>query len=83
MAAVDPMYGGIAAAINNAVLRLAGLIAVACMGLIATGTLTDASFLRLIQVSAVSFIVGAVVCAVTITSPVAPAEPVSCEAAAM
>jgi EmrB/QacA subfamily drug resistance transporter len=83
MAAVDPVHGGIASAINNAVARLAGLIAVACMGLIAAGTLTDASFLRLIHVSAVLFIGGAVVCAVTIASPVAPAEPVPCEVAAM
>jgi flagellar motor component MotA len=53
------------------------------MGLIAAGSLTDASFLRLVQVSAVLFIAGAAVCAVTITNPVAPAEPLPCEVAAL
>lgn len=83
MAAVDPMHGGIAAAINNAVARLAGLIAVACMGLIAAGTLTDVSFLRLIQVSAVLFMLGGMICAVTISNPAAAAKPLPCEVAAM
>jgi EmrB/QacA subfamily drug resistance transporter len=82
MAAVDPMHAGIASAVNNAVARLAGLIAVANMGLIAAGTLTDASFVRLIQVSAVLFFAGAVVCGVTIVNP-ATAEPVPCEVAAI
>ena len=53
------------------------------MGLIAAGTLTEASFLRLVQVSAALFIVGAVVCAVTITNQVASAEPLPCEVAAL
>jgi hypothetical protein len=83
MSAVDPIHGGIASAINNAVARLAGLIAVACMGLIAAGTLTDASFLRLVHVSAALFIMGGVVCAVTITNQVASAEPLPCEVAAV
>jgi predicted MFS family arabinose efflux permease len=82
LSAVDPIHGGVASAINNAASRLAGLIAVACMGLIAAGTLTDASFLRLVQVSAGLFIAGAVVCAVSITNPQAPVEQVPCEVAA-
>jgi hypothetical protein len=83
MSAVDPSHGGIASAVNNAVSRLAGLIAVACIGLIAAGTLTDASFLRLVQVSAVLFIAGAIVSAVMINNPAVPAQSVPCEVAAL
>ncbi|HTY33860.1 hypothetical protein [Mycobacterium sp.] len=38
------------------------------MGLVAAGTLTDASFERLLQVSAVLFFIGAVIGAVTISN---------------
>jgi hypothetical protein len=44
------------------------LIAVACMGPIAAGTLTDASFTQLLQVSAVLFFIGAI-SGVTIITP--------------
>jgi hypothetical protein len=47
--AVNPSHGGIASAINDAVSKVGGLTAVACMGLIAAGTLTDAGLLRLVQ----------------------------------
>jgi EmrB/QacA subfamily drug resistance transporter len=83
LSAVDPAHGGIAAAIQNAVGRLSALIAVACTGLIAAGTLNDASFARLLEVSAVLFFVGAVVSGITITNPPVPAEPVSSEVAAI
>src|SRR5580693_6633186 len=83
LSAVDPAHGGIAAAIQNAVGRLSALIAVACTGLLAAGTLNDASFARLLEVSAVLFFVGAVVSGVTITNPPVPAEPVSSEVAAI
>ena len=61
LSSIEPARSGIASAIQNAVGRLSALIAVACMGLIAAGTLTDASFARLLQVSAVLFFTGAVI----------------------
>ena len=83
LSSVDPAHSGIAAAIQNAVGRLSTLIAVACVGLIAAGTLTDASFARLLQVGAVLFFIGAVISGVTITNPAVPAEPVPSEVAAL
>jgi predicted MFS family arabinose efflux permease len=83
LSSVEPAHSGIASAINNAVSRLASLIAVACMGLIAAGTLTDSSFVRLMQVSAVLFFIGAVICGVTVTRPEVAAEPVACDVAAL
>jgi NAD(P)-dependent dehydrogenase (short-subunit alcohol dehydrogenase family) len=76
LSAVERAHSGIAAAIQNAVGRTTALIAVACVGLIAAGTLTDASFERLLQLSAVLFFIGAVISGATIINPTAPAEPV-------
>ena len=78
----DPGDAGIASAVNNAISKLAGLITIACMGLIAAGTLSDTSFLRLIRVSAGLFILGAMVCAAMITNPTTPLGPVPCDVAA-
>jgi EmrB/QacA subfamily drug resistance transporter len=75
LSSVDTAHSGIASAIQNCVGRLSTLIAVGCMGLIAAGTLTDASFERLLQVSAVLFFIGAVIGAVTITNRGVEAEP--------
>jgi hypothetical protein len=82
LSAVEPVHSGIAAAIQNAVGRLSALIAVACVGLIAAGTLSDASYARLLQVGAVLFFIGAVISGVTITNPPIPEEPVPGEIAA-
>ena len=83
LSSVDPAYSGIAAAVQNAVGRLSSLVVVACVGLIAAGTLTDASFTRLLQVSAVLFFIGAIISGVTIANPPDSAEPVSSEVAGL
>ncbi len=52
LSSVKSAHSGIAAAIQNATGRTSALIAVACVGLISANRLTDASFTRLMQVSA-------------------------------
>lgn len=60
--------------LQNAVGRTSALTAVACVGLIAAGPMTDTSFARLLQVAAALYLLGAVVAAVTITNPAAAVE---------
>ena len=81
--AVEPERSGLASAINNAVSRLSALIAVACMGLIAAGSLTEAGFTRLLQVSAALFFTGAMTCAATVARSGARIQTVPCEVAAL
>jgi EmrB/QacA subfamily drug resistance transporter len=61
LSSVESVHSGIAAAIQNATGRTSALIAVACVGLITANRLTDASFTRLMQVSAVLFFIGTVI----------------------
>jgi len=82
LSSVRSAHSGIAAAIQNATGRTSALIAVACVGLIAAGTLTDASFTRLLQVSAALFFIGAVIGGLAIRNPAVPAEPVPDKVAA-
>jgi EmrB/QacA subfamily drug resistance transporter len=82
LSSVKSADSGIAAAIQYATGRTSALIAVACVGLIAAGPLTDASFTRLLQVSAVFLFIGAVISGLAIRNPAVPAEPVSDEVAA-
>lgn len=81
LAAVDPSQSGIGSAINNAVSRIAGLIAVALAGTIAGGALDFGSFRRLALVSAGLLALGAVVAAVGICNPT-KTEPVAEQAIA-
>jgi MFS family permease len=82
LSAVKSAHSGIGAAIQNATGRTSALIAVACVGLISADRLTDVSFSRLLQVSALLFFIGAVIGGLAIRKPAVPAEPVPDEVAA-
>lgn len=76
LVAVDQSQSGIASAINNAVSRIAGLIAVALAGTIAGGALGYGSFRRLVMVSAGVIAIGGVIAAIGIRNP-AKTKPVA------
>jgi EmrB/QacA subfamily drug resistance transporter len=82
LSAVKSAQSGIAAAIQNATGRTSALIAVACVGVITANRMTDVSFTRLLQVSALLFFIGAVIGGLTIRNTVVPAEPAPEEVAA-
>jgi len=75
LAAVDTAQSGIGSAINNAVSRIAGLVAIAFIGLLATGALDYDSFRRLAVVTAVLLAVGGLVAGIGIRNPPRPCEP--------
>ena len=81
LSAVKAAHSGIAAAIQNATGRTSALIAVACVGLITANRLTDASFDRLLQVSALLFFIGTVIGGLAIRNSVVHSEPVPVEVA--
>ena len=68
--------------IQNATGRTSALIAVACVGLIAADRMTDASFTRLLQVSALLFFIGAIIGGLAIRNSIVHAEPVPDEVTA-
>lgn len=66
LGAIPPAEAGIASAVNNAVARVAGLVAVACAGLIVGQTLDLGGLRRVIVVLAVLLALGAAVSAIGI-----------------
>ena len=68
LAAVDPAQSGIGSAVNNAVSRIAGLVAVAFTGVITGGALDFDGFRNGVIVVAVLFVVAGVISALGITN---------------
>ena len=83
LSAVKSVHSGIAAAIQNATGRTSALIAVACVGVITANRLTEASFSRLLQVSALLFFIAAVIGGLAIRNSLVHAEPVPDKAEAV
>jgi MFS family permease len=81
LSSVDAARSGIAAAVQNAVGRTSALTSVACVGLIAAGTLTDASFARLLQIAAALFFIAALIATVCVVNPRHTTESVLADAA--
>ncbi|GAA4655370.1 MFS transporter [Arthrobacter cryoconiti] len=70
LGAVPPSQSGIGSAINNAVSRVAGLIAVALAGTLLGGILDFDSFRRIMLITAAMFVVGGLISAFGIVNPV-------------
>uniref|UniRef100_UPI00307B2D0D MFS transporter n=1 Tax=Arthrobacter sp. ERGS1:01 TaxID=1704044 RepID=UPI00307B2D0D len=82
LGAVPQEQSGIGSAINNAVSRVAGLIAVALAGVILGGVLDYDSFRRVMVVAAVLFVAGGVISALGIINKPAAHSDVTAAAAA-
>jgi EmrB/QacA subfamily drug resistance transporter len=63
LAAVDPAQSGIGSAVNNAVARISGLIAVAMVGVILSGAVDFEGFRRGVMVTAALFVVAGLISA--------------------
>lgn len=73
LGAIEPARSGIASAVNNAVSRISGLVAIALLGAV-VGTVVDAAWLdRALLLCAGLLVVGAIVSAVGIRRAVEPA----------
>jgi len=71
LGAIPSEQSGVGSAINNAVSRIAGLVAIALIGVIVGSSLTVDSFHRGLVVTAVLLIAGGVVSFIGIRNPVA------------
>ncbi|OBF37703.1 MFS transporter [Mycobacterium sp. ACS1612] len=82
LAAVDPAQSGIGSAINNAVSRIAGLIAIAFTGVILGGTVDFEGFRQGALVTAALFVAAGVVSAIGISNAQCDYDKVTAEDAA-
>lgn len=74
LGAIEPERAGIASATNNAISRIAGLIAIAALATIIGGSLDLAGFHRAMWATALAMALGGVVSWLGIRSPQAPAD---------
>jgi predicted MFS family arabinose efflux permease len=74
LGAIDPARAGIGSAVNNAVSRVAGLVAVALVGIVAGGALDSDGFGRVVFVTAILMFVGGIVSFIGIRNPTAAPE---------
>ncbi|MFD1713472.1 DHA2 family efflux MFS transporter permease subunit [Amnibacterium flavum] len=81
LSAVDSSRSGIASAVNNAVSRVAGLIAIAFLGSILAGPLDLDGFRRVLVVAATLLVLGAVTSAIGISNRAAKIDPAAESAA--
>jgi MFS family permease len=69
LGAVEPRRAGIASAVNNAVARIAGLLAVAALGVIVGSTLNVATFHKALVFTALLLTLGGLISLIGIRSP--------------
>jgi hypothetical protein len=74
LGAVDPARAGIGSAVNNAVARIAGLVAIASIGVIVAGRLDVDGYHRVAIATAVLLVVGGAVSWIGIRNPAPPAD---------
>ena len=75
LGSVSAAQSGIGSAVNNAVARVAGLVAIAMLGVIIVGKLDVDGFHRVLIVTAALLILGGIVSVVGIRNPTKSAEP--------
>lgn len=75
LGSVDSRRSGIASAVNNAVARVAGLLAIAALSSIVGGALDLGGFHRVALVTATLLVAGGVVSAIGVRNPTRAAEP--------
>ncbi|TFC01030.1 MFS transporter [Cryobacterium adonitolivorans] len=82
LSSISATQAGVGSAVNNAVARISGLVAIAFMSTVIGSALTTGSFHRALTVTAGLFLTGSVISAVGIRNGSASDSPIPAEAAA-